>query len=100
MNINYAIGIAVMAVNMNKLLSRTEKQEVVEKLAEIEQLAINGEKQTAKKPDFEGDGYGDNSEINLDTWICPSCEERYKVDYDEYDYCPNCGQRIDRDWSE
>nr|DAF27526.1 MAG TPA: DNA REPAIR HELICASE RAD25, SSL2, PRE-INITIATION COMPLEX, RNA POLYMERASE.0A [Caudoviricetes sp.] len=20
---------------------------------------------------------------------------RYEVDYDDYDYCPNCGQRID-----
>ena len=30
---------------------------------------------------------------------CPFCGSRaYEVDYDEYDYCPNCGQRID--WSE
>ena len=30
-----------------------------------------------------------------DTWICPCCKTRYKVDYGRYDYCPNCGQAID-----
>ena len=29
---------------------------------------------------------------------CPCCEERYEVYYDDYDFCPNCGQAID--WSE
>ena len=51
-----------------------------------------------KKPDFEGDGYDENGFIILDTWICPCCEEYYEVDYDHYDHCPNCGQKID--WSE
>lgn len=55
------------------------------------------EKQIPKKPDFEADGYS-NGQLVYDTWICPCCEKRYEVDYDEYDYCPNCGQSID--WSE
>lgn len=54
------------------------------------------EKQIPKKPDLEGDGYADG-QLVLDTWICPCCEKRYEVDYDDYDYCPNCGQAID--WS-
>ncbi len=33
-----------------------------------------------------------------DEWICPCCGSRYEVEYDKYDYCPNCGQRID--WTE
>ena len=33
-----------------------------------------------------------------DTWICPNCEKHYELDYEEYDYCPNCGQMID--WSD
>ena len=54
------------------------------------------EKQTANKPDYEGDGYSDG-QLVYDTWICPSCGKHYEVDYDNYDYCPNCGQHID--WS-
>lgn len=53
------------------------------------------EKQKSKKPDFEGDGYADGHLV-YDTWICPNCEKHYEIDYDNYDYCPNCGQHIDR----
>lgn len=56
------------------------------------------DKETPKKPDYEGDGYDEKGEIIYDTWICPNCGKRYEVDYDDYDYCPNCGQKID--WSE
>ena len=61
-------------------------------------LAIEAlEKQIPKKPDFEGDGFWDGKLV-YDTWICPCCEKHYEVDYDDYDYCPNCGQALD--WSE
>lgn len=52
-------------------------------------------KQMPKKPDMEGDGYDDNGELIFDTWICPSCGQRYEIDYDDYEYCTNCGQHID-----
>ena len=55
------------------------------------------EKQTAKKPDYEGDGYADGHLV-YDTWICPCCGKHYEVDYDNYNYCPDCGQKLD--WSE
>lgn len=55
------------------------------------------EKQTAKKPDYEGDGYSDGHLV-YDTWICPCCGKHYEVDYDDYDFCPECGQCID--WSD
>ena len=55
------------------------------------------EKQIPKKPVYEGDGYADGHLV-YDTWICPLCEKRYEVDYDDYDYCPDCGQKID--WSD
>ena len=51
-------------------------------------------KQIPKKPNLEGDGYW-NGQLVYDTWICPCCEKGYEVDYEEYDYCPNCGQKID-----
>ena len=55
------------------------------------------EKQIPKKPTYEGDGYAPDSTFVWDEWLCPCCGERYEVDYDDYDYCPNCGQKID--WS-
>lgn len=54
------------------------------------------EKQLPMEPDYEGDGYADG-ELVYDTWICPNCGRHYEVDYDDYEYCPQCGQRID--WS-
>ena len=55
-------------------------------------------KQIPKKPIYEGDGYAPDGTFVFDEWICPCCETRYEVDYDDYDYCPNCGQKID--WSD
>ena len=52
------------------------------------------EKQIPKKPDYEADGYADG-QLVYDTWACPNCETRYEVDYDDYKYCPECGQAID-----
>lgn len=63
----------------------------------LKSLLESREKQTPKKPDLEGDGYGDNGVLIYDTWICPCCGKCYEIDYEEYDYCPNCGQAID--WS-
>lgn len=57
----------------------------------IEELV---EKEIPKIPDIEGDGYADG-ELVYDTWICPNCEKDYELDYDDYKYCPNCGQHID-----
>ena len=59
-------------------------------------MAINAlEKQIPKRPDIEGDGYADGHLV-YDTWICPCCGKYYEIDYDDYEYCPNCGQSIDR----
>ena len=55
------------------------------------------EKQIPKKPDYEGDGYDENGNLIYDTWICPNCGKHYEVDYDEYDFCPKCGQALN--WS-
>ena len=63
------------------------------------EMAIQAlEKQIAKKPTYEGDGYAPDGTLVYDTWICPCCGSRYEVDYDDYDYCPNCEQNID--WSD
>ena len=64
-------------------------------LGPVEELKEAKEKQIAKKPNIEGDGYADGHLV-YDTWVCPNCEKHYEVDYDDYDYCPNCGQKIDK----
>lgn len=85
-------------------MKKTDEQ-LQQEVAEIRQF-VNGdfkdagkalEKQMAKRPYYEGDGYADGSMV-YDTWICPNCESEYEVEYDDYDYCPNCGQKLD--WSD
>lgn len=61
----------------------------------LEQMHELKERDTAKKPTYEGDGYAPDGTFVWDEWLCPNCGARYEVDYDEYDHCPNCGQRID-----
>ena len=63
------------------------------------EMAINAlEKQIPKKPTYEGDGYAPDGMFIWGEWICPCCGRRYEVDYDDYDYCPDCGQKLD--WSD
>ena len=64
-------------------------------MAEFKALAIEAlEKQIPKSPDYEDDGYADG-ELIYDIWICPNCGRYYDVDFDDYEYCPLCGQAID-----
>lgn len=63
-------------------------------LDEAVDLAIKAlEKQIPQEPYYSGDGYW-NGELIYDTWTCQNCSTSYEVDYDDYDYCPKCGQRI------
>lgn len=87
---------------VNELHSKIVRNSFAENVTESEMLAFIEcekalEKQIPKKPNLEGDGYADGHLV-YDTWICPCCEKHYEVDYDDYDYCPNCGQAID--WSD
>ena len=77
---------------------RATRDELIElqeyrKLGTVKECWEAREKQIAKTPDYEGDGYADG-ELVYDTWICPNCEEHYEVGYDNQDYCPKCGQRF------
>ena len=75
-----------------------KQDEVMEVDIEAISMGIKAfERLIPRRPTYEGDGYCDGGLV-YDTWICPNCEVRYEVDYDEYDHCPNCGQAID--WSD
>lgn len=83
---NEAVDMAIKAL---------EEIEQYRELGNVEELKEAKEKQTPKIPNIEGDGYADGHLV-YDTWICPNCEEHYEIDYDDYDYCPKCGQAIDK----
>ena len=94
------------AITYGNTICANEHEQLAEWLEELKQYRAIGtpeeckaatEKQTAKKPDYEGDGYSDGHLV-YDTWICPCCGKHYEVDYDDYDFCPACGQCID--WSD
>lgn len=72
-----------------------EDKKTIEKLNILQELV---DKATPTKPMFEGDGYDSNGNMIYDVWICPCCGERYEVEYQKYNHCPNCGQKLD--WSE
>lgn len=80
--------------DLKKLIEMMEEHKQYCQIGTVEECRAAVEKQTAKKPDYEGDGYSDG-QLVYDTWICPSCGKHYEVDYDDYDYCKNCGQHID-----
>lgn len=82
-----AVSMAALCVSLNKLKE-------YQKIGTPEECRSAIEKQKSKKPDFEGDGYADGHLV-YDTWICPCCGKHYEVDYDDYDFCPNCGQKLD-----
>ena len=107
-----AIDVAIQALEtIKKLSDRKMTTEVLENYMQFEDECVKKgftfksviearEKQIAKKPTYEGDGYAPDGTLIYDTWICPCCDKRYEVDYDDYDYCPNCGQKLDLDRDE
>lgn len=72
-----------------------EEVEQYRALGTVEELKEAREKQIPKTPCIEGDGYADGHLV-YDTWICPNCDAEYEIDYDDYDYCPKCGQAINK----
>lgn len=75
-------------------INALEEVQKYRQIGSVEECSEAVEKQTAKRPDYEGDGFSDG-QLVYDTWICPCCGKHYEVDCDRYDYCPNCGQHID-----
>ena len=66
-------------------------------LEELEIIKNKLNKETPKKPYYEGDGYADGVMV-YDVAYCPNCSNRFE----EYEnngwgenYCHNCGQKLD-----
>lgn len=87
--------IALFYRNLWAMADLREQLKRYEDLGTVEELQQAREKQNQKKPEIEGDGFADGTLV-YDTWMCPCCHKSYEIDYDNYDYCPSCGQHIDR----
>ena len=74
-----------------------EKQKLEKELSDYKELGNFTEvkkavdKQNSKHPSYDGDGYALDGTFIWNEWVCPRCGARYEVNYDDYDYCPNCG---------
>lgn len=87
-NVIEALGMAI-----------TELEEIQQyrAIGTVEECREARAKQEAKKPNIWGDGYADGVLV-YDMYDCPNCGKHYELDYEEYDYCPKCGQKLD--WSD
>lgn len=77
-------------------MSAIQELQEYKQLGTLEEVCKAVERQQAKKPTYEGDGYAPDRSFVWDEWLCSHCGSRFEVDYDCYDYCPNCGQHVDR----
>lgn len=64
-----------------------EEVQQYRQIGTLEECRAAVENQTAKKPDYEGDGYSDG-QLVYDTWICPSCGQHYEFEKSRL-YDPN-----------
>ena len=92
------------AIKSNERRGNTHTQSVLEQAREIVGMCARAartpselkgilELHTPKHAVYESDGYADGEPV-YDIWICPNCGVKYEVDYDDYDFCPNCGQAV------
>lgn len=86
------------SVARDMAISALEEVQQYRDIGTVEECREARERQRAKKPNIYGDGYDDEGKIIYDMYDCPNCDKSYELDYEEYDFCPNCGQAID--WGE
>ena len=99
MTVQEAIEILKKPIEYAKISNVDDEEEITysRDFVKAIEIAIECmEKQIPKSPTLEGDGYCPEGNLVYDTWICPNCDKDYEIDYDDYDYCPNCGQKIDK----
>lgn len=97
-NIDLPFGSNVSKEAAKMAIQALEEVQKYREIGSIEECRASREKQIPKNPTYDGDGYAPDGTFVWDEWICPCCGTRYEVDYDEHDFCPNCGQKID--WSD
>lgn len=80
--------------DLEDLMRFLQELEQYRKIGTISRCKYSVEKQTPIEAAYEGDSIDEDGNYIYDTWICPTCRTRYEIDVDDYNYCPNCGQRV------
>lgn len=93
-----AVALAIKALTEIQQYRVIEKRlddmwEAYKSIGTLEECREAVEKQKAKACDVSGDGYADGHLV-YDTYECPNCGKEYEIEYEEYEYCPNCGQHM------
>ena len=65
------------------------------KIGTVEECREARERRIPKILDIWGDGYDNEGNMIYDMYDCPNCGKSYEMEYEEYKYCPSCGQAID-----
>lgn len=84
------LNIAEMAHDVRKRLEELKPYEDTGLTSE--EIMDLKERDKSKPPIYQVQG-DERYEQEPEWWMCPCCEEVYDMD-DDYDFCPNCGQRI------
>lgn len=87
-------GFYMLQESVDMAIQALEEIQQYRVIGTMEELRELKEKGTAKAPYLFGDGYFNGVPV-CDEYNCPNCDESYEVDFDHYDYCPNCGQKLD-----
>lgn len=87
-----------VAFDFDRAINALKENQEYHQFGTLEEVRDAVERQKAKSPTYEGDGYAPDGTFVWDEWLCPHCGSRFEVDYDDYNYCPDCGQKID--WGE
>ena len=83
-----------------ELLKNNEERRTAGTYIVVKHLSIIAlEKQIAKKPEYEADGYA-GGELVYDYAKCPICGHDFEYGINDWgcEYCSDCGQKLD--WSD
>jgi DNA-directed RNA polymerase subunit RPC12/RpoP len=64
-----------------------------ESIGTVEEFKALKDKETPTRAELIADGYY-NGQLVYDEYVCPNCNAHYELDYEEYKYCPKCGQQL------
>lgn len=94
-NIELPFGSSISDKASRMAIKALEEIQQYRAIGTVEECREAGERRIPKIPDILGDGYDNEGNMIYDMYDCPNCGKSYEMEYEEYKYCPSCGQAID-----